>query len=195
VAIKVLPVGQRIGGKMTIPGAGPQDYGLEVKVMAEKDRFRFGVVLLSILFPLEITASVVATETLGTVTGCFLLLGCIAFNMFACFYSCMWFWKGMIGILSFGLLIIWHQVTLAFKMDRITLEAANVVTWAYSERVKTGAYPEALDRYVFLYPHYKDDVNYYKRSDESFDVTYQIGSDSTYHWYKSSISMWGYADD
>jgi hypothetical protein len=165
--------------------------------MVKNERCRFAVAVLAILLPLEIAACAVATETIGTVNGCYLFFACVAFNAVACFFAVVWFWRWMIAIISFGLVIIWWQVNLAFRMDRMASEAANIVSWAYSERVKTGAYPEALESgYTFLCSDCKGDITYTNlKSSDSFELTYHIASKSSYHWFRSSVSSWGYCDD
>ncbi|HEU4387561.1 MAG TPA: hypothetical protein VFV34_07175 [Blastocatellia bacterium] len=86
-----------------------------------------------------------------------------------------------IAMVCLGLLLIWSQVTLASKMQMISVEVANVATRAYSEKLKTGAFPDELGGYDFLDPDDKDDVSYMGGGD-NFRVSYHIGTRSTSHW-------------
>lgn len=161
----------------------------------KKDRILFTVLFLLALLPLEIAASIVAWETIGEITSGLLIIACIGFNLLAFFFSFRYFWPSIIAMLSFGLAIIWYQVTLVVRMHYVGAEAANIVHWAYSEKLKTGSFPPDLSGYVFLRPEYKKYIQRYEVKDKDrFSVDYYIETPTTPHGYGTE-GGWSYYPD
>ena len=163
--------------------------------VSNKDKIAFAGALLLILVPLEIAASKAAYETLGAVTSMFLVIICIGFNFVALFAALLRFWLSMIAMTAFGLIVIWYQVTLVNRMHQVGAEASNIVTWAYSERLKTGSFPKDLSDYSFLRPECRKYIQSYDLlNKDRFSVVYYVGTTSTSHWYDSNDG-WHYYPD
>ena len=160
-----------------------------------KDRAISVGLLLLILFPIEVVALETAWETLGEVRSGFLLIGCIILNSFALFFSFVRFWPSIFLMSFLGIWIIWHQLILVVRLHYVGAEAANIVCWVYTERLKTGMFPDNLNDYNFTYPKYKQYIYDYKLFDKNhFRLTYYVGVSTTLHGYDSE-GGWSYYPD
>jgi hypothetical protein len=160
----------------------------------KKERFLALIILIAILWPLDIIASMVAWETAGEVASMYLIMLCICINIIGFLCLLLHFWSSVMVMVIFQLMLIGGQIFLAFRMHYVKAEAANIVSWAYSEKVKTGNYPKDLSNYVFLHPGYEKYIQDYGSSKDSFAVLYFITSPNVSHYYGSEKG-WGYYPD
>jgi hypothetical protein len=160
----------------------------------KKERILALFILIAILWPLDIIASMVAFETAGEVASYYLIMGCIFINFIGFLCLLLHFWSSVVVMVIFQLMLIGGQIFLAFRMHYVKAEAANIVSWVYSEKVKTGSYPKDLSNYVFLRPEYKKYIQDYGSSDNNFAILYYITSRNVSHHYDSEEG-WGYYPD
>jgi hypothetical protein len=161
-----------------------------------KERLLSVGILFLILFPLEITAGIVAWETEGEGLRAIYILACIAVNTIAITLALTQVYlTSIIMMVAFGLLLIWHQVPLTIRMHYVGAEAANIVSWAYSERLKTGKFPENLSGYVYLHPGYAKYIQIYEAFDnDNFRVVYYVSSTDVSRQYSSEGGWYYYPD-
>jgi hypothetical protein len=171
-------------------------FGFKISSLSQvkKERILFMGLLMSLLLPLEVAAAIVAWETNGQVFSAFLLAACLGVNIYALIFMQFRFWPNIIVITLFGLLLIWYEVPLAIRMHYVSAEAANIVSWAYSEKVKTGSYPKDLSSYIYVHPEYAEYIRDYGSASDSFVVTYSISSREVSHAYTSERG-WSYYPD
>jgi hypothetical protein len=160
----------------------------------KKERILALIMLSAILWPLDIIAVAAALETKGGVPMVFLMTTLLVINFIGFLCLLLHFWSSMMVMVILQLMLIWGQISLVFRMHYVKAEAANIVSWAYSERVKTGSYPKDLSNYVFLHPKYKECMQSYGSDEEGFTVIYYISSPNVSHYYTSGKG-WGYYPD
>jgi hypothetical protein len=160
----------------------------------KKERILALIMLSAILWPLDIIAVAAALETKGGVPMVFLMTTLLVINFIGFLCLLLHFWSSMMVMVILQLMLIWGQISLVFRMHYVKAEAANIVSWAYSEKVKTGNYPKDLSNYVFLHPGYEKYIQDYGSSKDSFAVLYFITSPNVSHYYGSEKG-WGYYPD
>ena len=165
--------------------------------MTHKDRIRLALLLLVVLLPIEIAGCAASYETLGEADSFMLICVCLLLNTFGFILCLARFWPSAVSMITFGLLFTGYQTFLVARMHIVATEAANIVGWAYSQKLKTGSYPEDLADYNFLDPDcvkFVDYVKFIDQNDEQFSVTYYVGTRSTRHWYNQQ-NGWSYYPD
>ncbi len=98
-------------------------------------------------------------------------------------------------LLLIALILIPTQLYLEFKLLYLKEEAANIIAFAYEQKVATGNFPNDLSAYTFSFPKLQKHFSYHKESDQAFKVLYYVGAESTSHFYNSEHKKWGYYPD
>jgi hypothetical protein len=157
---------------------------------------KIAVIIWVILLSLEIAACLFVYETIGEVTVVLAFLMTLLFNVLA---VSIYFASSQTGIfvaLSFGILFVGHQAVLGVRLYFLNLEAQNIVSWAYSEKEKTGSFPKNLTGYVLLYPSYQEYLQGYDTDGaDHMSVYYYVGTEGTSHYYDTRRGGWGYYPD
>jgi hypothetical protein len=165
--------------------------------MDKKQVKKIAVRIWLILLPLEIAACLFAYETFGEVDVALAFFVSLFFNLLAnwvCYYIS--FSSGIFIALSFGILFVSYQAVLGVRLYFLNLEAHNIVSWAYSEKEKTGSFPKDLTGYVLLYPSYQEYLQGYDTDGaDHMSVYYYVGTEGTSHYYDTQRGGWGYYPD
>ena len=101
-----------------------------------------------------------------------------------------------VGAIVLAVVIIPYQLWLGARLLRVQSEAARIVTYAYEEHARTGAYPVDLSGYHYHDPSVRSFVQRYAAEDRhgGFQLVYRVGTENTSHWY-SPKDGWAYYPD
>jgi hypothetical protein len=152
--------------------------------------------LFGTLVALEAVSAWLSWHTLGDIPSALYWLA-LALNVpVACL---AWFHRPAAALVSvaLALAIVPYQFALGHRWLRVQAEAANVVAYAYEQKLATGQYPADLSGYTFRDPSARPFIQGYSagpRVPGGFQVTYCVGTPSTSHWY-SPATGWGYYPD
>jgi len=153
------------------------------------------IILFLTLITLEIFASFLSYENYGWGMPALLDL-LIILNVIPIF---LYFKKKRFIALAISvilaLLIIPNQLYQILKYISLKEEAANITSFVYLSKLKTGHYPDNIHDYKFTFPQLKDHISYQKFDDLDFGVYFWIGDPNTTHYYLNSYKRWYYYDD
>ncbi|MBN1125212.1 MAG: hypothetical protein JXA82_09395 [Sedimentisphaerales bacterium] len=102
---------------------------------------------------------------------------------------------GFASILTFLLagLILPYQLYLGDRLRRLQTEAGRIVAYAYEVRLKEQQFPPDLSGYK-----YEDETVEkffsYNKSEDTFQLTWYVGTKSTSHWYNPKQGWCYYPD-
>ncbi len=154
------------------------------------------MLLMAILVPLELLCASLAFHTLGEVTSrfYFILVGLnLAFVILA---LRRWTAAAAIGAVVLAMAVLPYQLMLGDRLLRVQAEAAQIVSYAYEQKIATGQYPADLRGYEFHDPEMKPLIQEYRRDGTvgGFILAYRVGTESTSHLY-SPQNGWTYYPD
>ena len=158
-------------------------------------RTKISLTLWALLVSLEALAVFVAYETLGWMESDFFV---VVFVVTDPMLLAVQFYATYRRALAVGfvvlLLLCSFIAPLSIRWYFVDKEAKRIATWAESQKLETGRYPEDLSGYVFLHPRYKEYVDYFADEYVGFGVSYTVGTPNTNHHYDPD-GGWYYQDD
>jgi hypothetical protein len=160
-------------------------------------RTALGTLFWASLISLEVDACYLAYETIGVWTPYFLAWLSRFANYALLGFFCYRQRRGvLLGLLYLGL-IYSYIAPLSIRWYYVDREAKQIISWAESEKARTGNYPEDLSGYVFRNPGNKEYIQYFANSYRSnfiFVINYTVSALSANHHYDSGYG-WYYQVD
>lgn len=153
--------------------------------------------LITVLAPLEAASVYVAYHTLGE-SPCLLYgLIVVAGNLGVLLLAWRSRRTAAVAALLLALAVVPYQAALAVRLHRVQAEAARIVSYAYEQRLRAGAYPVDLTGYAFQDTAMRPFIQGYECNETDcggFCLFYRVGTESTSHSY-SPRNGWGYYPD
>lgn len=175
--------------------------------MAMIKRNRLTIGFLALVLALEVVACHIADQTIGWGVAFLLAAVSLFVDLIVLAIGLYHFRFGFVVGMSYLALVSVYILPLGLRWHFIDSEAKRIVSWAYSEKEKTGRFPNDLSGYSFLRPEYKGYIFYtaghytdegIKSEAQSFELSYVIEpSTGTNHLYNSRYTQygWQYQDD
>lgn len=154
-------------------------------------------VLIFVLALLEAASVYVAYHTLGEIPSLMYGLIVVAGNLGVLLLAWRSRRAAVVAALLLALAVVPYQVVLTVRLFRVQAEAARIVSHAYEERLRIGAYPADLTGYAFHDAAMRPFIQGYERNETDcggFCLFYRVGTESTSHSY-SPRNGWGYYPD
>jgi hypothetical protein len=161
---------------------------------------RSGIGVLIVAVGFELYAAHLAYYTIGEIASgglyILILLNIPAVVLLA--LGLRWLPIGLIAALA--LFIVPEQLQLLHKWNRCDEEAHSVIAYVEAFKKRTGAYPDDLSEYRFVYPdlrsefHYDKDVMWSATTALPYQVRYHVGSENTSHDYSPTRGWFYYPD-
>ncbi len=103
--------------------------------------------------------------------------------------------SSIFSLIFIGFFIIPIQFYYANINLKLKEEGANITSFVYQEKLKTGQFPLNLSSYKYKYPRLKNHF-FYRNEKKDFTVGYYVGSEtsSDFH-YGHKRGKWEYYDD
>ena len=149
--------------------------------------------LFLILIPLEHACSVLAFHTIGEIASGLYRLFLTANVLFLIMFLLGWRRSSYAMILLLAIMLIPYQLGLGLTWWFVHGEANRIVEHVEQEKRETGTFPKDLSGYEFGHERVKPQI-YYRPNEDSFHVSYYIGTRSTSHWYDNGGSWMYYPD-
>jgi hypothetical protein len=146
---------------------------------------------------LEALATFIVYHAIGAVTSGAVVLASLLANAVVLVVCCLRFRLGILLGFSFLALVYFCTAPLGVRLYYVDREAKRIVSWAHSQKIKTGSYPEDLSGYIFLSPGCKEYIDYHKgvyEGKDEFEVYYIVGTRNTGHRYDTEDGWFYYSD-